>query len=51
MADTTHGQGFGAVSDTRNGRGLAGGGGGGRPRKRSGDRGAHHKGVCVPTSV
>ncbi|MDR1215715.1 MAG: hypothetical protein LBK25_03430 [Treponema sp.] len=29
-------------------RGL---GGGGRPRKRAGDRGAHHKGVCLPSSV
>ncbi|MDR1215844.1 MAG: hypothetical protein LBK25_04095 [Treponema sp.] len=26
-------------------------GGGGRPRKRSGDRGAHHRGDCVPPSV
>jgi hypothetical protein len=27
------------------------GGGSVRPRKRAGDRGAHHRGVCVPTSV
>ncbi|MDR1216877.1 MAG: hypothetical protein LBK25_09360 [Treponema sp.] len=26
-------------------------GGGGRPRKRSGDRGVHRKGVCLPSSV
>jgi hypothetical protein len=38
-----------AVSDTRNGRGL---GGGGIPAFGGyGDRGAHHKGVCVPSSV
>jgi hypothetical protein len=27
------------------------GGGGGRPRKRAGDRGAHHRGICVPSST